>query len=424
MCEQPFDETVGVIGLGYVGLPLALRLSDVGYDVIGVDLDENRINSLNTGESYISDIPDRAVDSHLGSFRPTTNYADLTEAKAISICVPTPLSKSEQPDTSYVTDAAERLADVVQPGGTIVLESTIYPGGTKEIVAGTLERKGFKVGEDIFVANSPERLNPGNESIPLAEIPKVIGGVTPSCGDRAEAFYDPAFETLVRVERAREAEFTKHLENVFRSVNIGLINELAIVANALDVDIWRVVDAAATKPFGFMSFYPGPGVGGHCIPVDPMYLSWQANKLGVDTTLIDQAHAINQRMADYVVERVRELLNEKMDPSEADILVIGAAYKGDVADTRRSPAISVIKQLDAFAHTVSYHDPHVPMLHVDDTTYHSRELTTDEVSDVDCAVIVTEHSDIDVELLVRNSSLLFDSRNATTGFEASHVHRL
>jgi UDP-N-acetyl-D-glucosamine dehydrogenase len=417
---------VGVVGLGYVGLPLALAMHNAGYDVVGVDVDEATVERLRGGTSTVNDIADADVaDAVAEGLRFTTDYAALADVDGVSVCVPTPLRKTDTPDLSFVVDAAERLAGVLPAGCTVVLESTVYPGATREVVGEALAANGKQIGEDVFLAFSPERIDPGNEAYRPTEIPKVLGGVTEACGDRAEALYDPVFEEVVRVESATEAELVKLLENTFRAVNIGLINELAQVAHELDVDIWSVIDAAKTKPFGYMAFYPGPGLGGHCIPVDPFYLSWKASEHGIDTRFIELADTVNREMPDHVVRRVVEQLNDRGVPlPEAEVLVVGAAYKPDVSDTRESPAIDIIDGLEAWHADISYHDPHVPTLSVGDRTHESVPLTNERLAGADCVIVVTDHSAIDVERVVEASSLVFDTRNATAGLEAEHVVRL
>ena len=417
---------VGVVGLGYVGLPLALAMHNAGYDVVGVDVDEATVERLRGGTSTVNDIADADVaDAVAEGLRFTTDYAALADVDGVSVCVPTPLRKTDTPDLSFVVDAAERLAGVLPAGCTVVLESTVYPGATREVVSEALAANGKQIGEDVFLAFSPERIDPGNEAYGPTEIPKVLGGVTEACGDRAEALYDPVFEEVVRVESATEAELVKLLENTFRAVNIGLINELAQVAHELDVDIWSVIDAAKTKPFGYMAFYPGPGLGGHCIPVDPFYLSWKASEHGIDTRFIELADTVNREMPDHVVRRVVEQLNDRGVPlPEAEVLVVGAAYKPDVSDTRESPAIDIIDGLEAWHADISYHDPHVPTLSVGDRTHESVPLTDERLAGADCVIVVTDHSAIDVERVVEASSLVFDTRNATAGLEAEHVVRL
>ena len=424
MSTQP--TRVGVVGLGYIGLPLALAMHNAGYEVVGVDIDEDTVESLRNGTSTVNDVSDAEVtDAVAEGLRITTDYAELADIDGVSVCVPTPLGKTDTPDLSFVVDAAERLAGVISAGCTVVLESTVYPGATEEVVGETLAASGAAIGRDVHLAFSPERIDPGNETYGPTEIPKVLGGVTPACGDRAEALYDPVFEEVVRVDSATEAELVKLLENTFRAVNIGLINELAQVAHELDVDIWNAIDAAETKPFGFMAFRPGPGLGGHCIPIDPFYLSWKASEQGIDTRFIHLADTVNREMPDHVVGRVVEQLNDRGVPlPEADVLVVGVAYKPDVSDTRESPAVDIIDGLEEWHADVDYHDPHVPTLSVADRTYESVPLTDDRIEAADCVVLVTDHSTLDIERLVGRSSLLFDTRNATTGLEAENVVRL
>lgn len=420
------DTAVGIVGLGYVGLPLALTMTDAGYTVIGVDTDAEKIAQLSNGQSYITDVTDGEVQEGLDAgFTPTTEYGDLSSVAGVSVCVPTPLRKTDQPDLSFVVRAVEDLAEVIPRQCTVVLESTVYPGATEEIVAETLTVNGRTVGEDIFLAFSPERIDPGNESYGPASIPKVIGGVTVACGDHAEGLYEPVFDEIIRVDSATEAELVKLLENTFRAVNIGLINELAQVANALEVNIWNVIDAAKTKPFGFMPFYPGPGLGGHCIPIDPFYLSWKANQQGVETRFIELADQVNREMPVHVVRRVTDALNDAGIPlPNARVIVIGAAYKPNVSDIRESPALDIISMLDKRGASVSYHDPYVPAIEIGDARYASTDLTTECLRDHDCAVIVTDHAQLDFDRVVAHAPLVFDTRNATRGVDNEHVIRL
>ena len=418
---------IGVIGLGYVGLPLSLAFAEAGYDVIGVDIDAKRVEQLCSSRSYVSDVPDKQLDTHLGDgFEPTTDYEALSDAVGVCICVPTPLRKTGHPDVSYVIEATERVADTLSDGCTVVLESTVYPGATEEVVARTFTENGSVVGEDVFVAFSPERIDPGNEEYEPADIPKVLGGVTDACGDHAQALYESVFEEIVRVESSTEAELVKLIENTFRSVNIALSNEIARAAHEFDADIWRTIDAAATKPFGFMPFYPGPGLGGHCIPVDPQYLSWKANKRGVDMRLIELADRINRGMPEYVVRRTITLLNEAgVSMPEADILILGVAYKPNVSDTRESPAIDVIDIFEDHDASVHYHDPYVDHLNIGEQTYESVRLTPDLLANQDCAVVLTDHSNIDFESVLDFAPMVFDTRNATGELATSDtIHRL
>ncbi len=417
---------IGVIGLGYVGLPLALAMTEARYEVVGVDIDTDRVEALTQGRSYVNDVDDASVTEALeNGFKPTIEYAALRDVDAVSICVPTPMRKSGTPNLSYVASAVEELAGVVPEGCTVILESTVYPGATEEFVAETLTENGCTVGENIFVAFSPERIDPGNEQYGPTEIPKVLGGVTTACGDRAEALYEQVFDEVVRVDSATEAELVKLLENTFRAVNIGLINELAQIAHRLDVNIWNVIDAAATKPFGYMPFYPGPGLGGHCIPVDPLLLSWQANQQGIETQFIDLADQINREMPTHVVQRVvKQLNNRGLALSNAEVLVLGVAYKPDVSDIRESPAIDIIDHLVDWDASVRYHDPYVPELTVPRGRYESVALTPKRLAAADCVLIVTDHSDFDIGDIVEHSALVFDTRNATSGYEGEQIIRL
>lgn len=417
---------VGIVGLGYVGLPLSIALHRAGYEVVGVDVDQVTVSTLRSGTSTVNDVSDEDITAVLNEgITFTTEYSDLVGVDGVSICVPTPLRKTDTPDLSFVVDAAERLAPVVEDGCTVILESTVYPGATREVVGETLTENGKRIGEDIHLAFSPERIDPGNEEYGPTDIPKVLGGVTPECGDNAQALYEPVFDEVVRVDSATEAELVKLLENTFRAVNIGLINELAQVAHELDVNIWNVIEAAESKPFGYMSFYPGPGLGGHCIPIDPFYLSWKANESGIDTRFINLADAVNREMPAHVVQRVVEQLNDHgVALSNAEILVVGAAYKPDVSDTRESPAIDIITRLEEWHADVEYHDPYVPTLDIEGGVYESVPLTPERLEDVDCAIIVTDHSTLDVDELVAHAPLVFDTRNATAELDSSNIVRL
>jgi UDP-N-acetyl-D-glucosamine dehydrogenase len=406
----------GIIGLGYVGLPLAMEFARAGITIVGVDIDKRRVDQLRSGQSYIEDVPSELVRAQVdaGRFIPTTDYAELRSARAISICVPTPLGKSKDPDMSPVAGAAEKLVQVLEKGQTVVLESTVYPGATEEFVQPILERSGLKAGQDFFLAFSPERIDPGNKRFTVPEIPKVVGGLNAESTRRAVDHYARVFNKVVEVGSTREAEMAKLLENTFRAVNIGLVNELAVVAHSMGIDIWRVIEAASSKPFGFMPFYPGPGWGGHCIPVDPFYLTWRARMEGYEVGFIDHAGRVNNHMPHYTVDRVAELLNREGKPVKGSkVLILGAAYKRDVSDVRESPALEVMKLLDARGAKVALHDPHVASVTVDDMTWKSVPLTAELLAAQDCAVIVTDHRATDYEFVAKNAKLVFDTRNAT-----------
>lgn len=421
------DTAVGVIGLGYAGLPLALALADGGYEVVGIDIDEERIATIEAGHSPVDDVSDEEIQRQLDDrFSVSTSYDALGGCDAVAICVPTPLYETtEAPDMSYVADAVDRLASVIEVDTTVILESTVYPGATEEVVAARLEKEGLVVGQDVFVAFSPERIDPGNEDYTVREIPKVIGGITDNCADHAEAVYEPVFDEIVRVNSTTEAELVKLHENTFRAVNIAFVNELAMVAHELDVSVWNVIDAAATKPFGFMPFYPGPGFGGHCIPIDPAYLTWRAHRLGIETQFIELAARVNHRMPRFVVSRIEELLDTEGPRLDGcDVLVLGVAYKPGVSDTRESPAYEVISLLEQAGARVAYHDPHVPDFKTNDHRYESIELDHETVGTFDCVALLTEHPGIDLNLVIESAPIVFDTRNATAGIQAENVHRL
>jgi UDP-N-acetyl-D-glucosamine dehydrogenase len=424
------DLRVGIIGLGYVGLPLANLFCKAGIPVIGVDVSEPKVAQIRSGSSPVGDVSSEDVARHIGSglLRVSTGYADLREATSISVCVPTPLRKGKDPDMSYVLSAMRDLAGVIQDNQLVILESTVYPGATEELVAPILEGTGRTVGKDVFLAFSPERVDPGSRTHTIGEIPKVVGGVTEECTRRAVAVYERVFAEVFVVRSAREAEMAKLLENTFRAVNIGLINELAIVSHKMGIDIWSVIDAAKTKPFGFMPFYPGPGLGGHCIPIDPFYLSWKAKMYGTDVGFIDLADRINSRMPAYVVERVASLLNDrKKAVNGSRIHILGVAYKRDVSDVRESPAIDILGLLSEMGADVSYSDPHVDRLDVPGRrTLESVEPTDELLRRVDCAVIVTDHAGFDYKRIVNAAPLVFDARNATHALvvDADRVERL
>lgn len=415
------DELVfGVIGLGYVGLPLAVEAARAGIRVLGFDVQERVTEGINAGKSHIQDLTDEDIREQVeaGRLEATTDMARLSECDAISICVPTPLSKTRDPDVSYIFSATEAVADGLRKGQLIVLESTTYPGTTREVVQPVLEKSGLSIGTDFFLCFSPERVDPGNEVWLTKNTPKVIGGVTRQCGEAGVALYSRFFDQLVPVSSTEAAELAKILENTFRAVNIGLVNEIAVIADRLGVDVWEVIDAAATKPFGFMKFTPGPGLGGHCIPVDPHYLSWKMRTLNYKTRFIDVASDINSAMPEFVVGKVREALNRAGKAVRGStVLVLGVAYKPDIDDVRESPAIDIIRLLENDGATVEFHDPYVPRLTEDGHAWEGKDLTDELLESVDAAVIVTNHSIVDHGRVFEKAPIVVDSRNATAGLK-------
>ncbi|MGZ8831551.1 MAG: nucleotide sugar dehydrogenase [Thermoanaerobaculia bacterium] len=407
---------VGVVGLGYVGLPLALEFARAGFHVIGYDVSERTTKALMAGKSHIQDVPSeelaRLVKS--GNFEATADESRMKEMDAVSIAVPTPLAKTRDPDMSYVLASADAVGRHCRPGVVIVLESTTYPGTTRELMLPKLEACGLKVGENVFLAFSPERVDPGNPTWNTKNTPKIVGGITAACTEVASALYATCLDSIVPVSSTETAELVKLLENTFRSVNIGLVNEMAIVCDKLGVNIWEVIDAAATKPFGFMKFTPGPGIGGHCIPLDPHYLAWKMRTLNYKTRFIDLASEINSEMPAVVVRKVAQALNEeKKAVNGSRILVLGVAYKRDIDDMRESPALDVIRLLENQGAEVAYHDPHVPQFREDGHDHKSVELTDKAISSADAVVIITDHSVVDYQRVVRLAGVIVDTRNAT-----------
>lgn len=409
----------GVIGLGYVGLPLAVEFGRAGFTVVGIDVDGRKCDAINRGESYIQDVPTEAVDAlvQAGKF---TAAADLGAAgwlDSINVCVPTPLRKTKDPDLSFVVAAAEAIRGHLHPGMLIVLESTTYPGTTEEVVRGILEESGLKAGLDFFLAFSPERVDPGNERWTTRNVPKVVGGLTADCSALASALYGASIERVVTVSSPRVAEMVKLLENTFRAINIGLVNELAMMCDRIGIDVWEVIDAAATKPFGFMAFYPGPGLGGHCIPIDPFYLSWKVKEVGFEARFIELAGQVNGAMPQYVVDKIADALNEAGKAVKGSrVLVLGVAYKRDVGDVRESPALDVMALLLKKGAVVAYHDPYVAHIggehwlggqHMDSVPYSRKEL-----ADADCVAILTDHSTFDYREIVSVAPVIVDTRNA------------
>lgn len=407
---------MAVLGLGYVGLPFATVFAESGFEVIGIDPDPRKAGAVNAGESYIGDIESRQVAKLVNAkkLRATTDFSELAGVEAVSICVPTPLRKTGDPDLSFIVSATEKLAEQLHPGMVIVLESTTYPGTTRELMLDMLASKsGLKAGEDFFLAFSPERVDPGRKDWTTVNMPKVVGGVTKACGEVASLWYSQALKTVVSVSSAEVAEMAKLLENTFRMVNVGLVNEMALMCNRLGIDVWEVIDAAATKPFGFMKFTPGPGLGGHCIPIDPLYLSWKLKELNYTARFIELASEINTSMPRYVVGRVQDALNEHgKSLNGSKVLVLGTAYKPDIDDLRESPALDVIALLREKKADVAYHDPHIPHIDHEDWALDSVPDYLNSAKEADVVVIITNHKAYDYPELLKHSRLIFDSRNA------------
>ncbi|MDI6693592.1 MAG: nucleotide sugar dehydrogenase [Anaerolineales bacterium] len=421
---------VGILGLGYVGLPLAAVFAEAGFHVMGIDPDPRKVETIRRGESHIQDVPGEQIARLVaaGKLEATTDFSALLETDAVSICVPTPLRKTGDPDLSFIINATDELAKYIHPGMVVVLESTTYPGTTREILLPKLgDEKGLKAGENFFLAFSPERVDPGRKDWTTINTPKVIGGITQDCSEVASVWYAQALKTVVPVSSAEVAEMAKLLENTFRMINIGLVNEMALMCDRLGVDVWEVIDAAATKPFGFMKFTPGPGLGGHCIPIDPLYLSWKLRALNYTARFIELASEINTNMPRYVVSKVQDALNEQGKPLKGSkLLVLGVAYKPDIDDLRESPALDVIGLLENKGAVVTYHDPYIPSLKHEGMTMTSAPDLMQAVRNVDCVVIITNHSNYDYPAILREARLIVDTRNAlgSAGKNSPKVVRL
>lgn len=415
------EAKVAIIGLGYVGLPLAVEFASAGLETVGIDLNEEKVTQVNAGESYIADVPSIAVRDLVdtGKLRATTEASALAEIDCICISVPTPLSKSKDPDISYIVGACDMIVQYFRPGVLIVLESTTYPGTTEGVILSRLHVGGALVGKDFFLAFSPERVDPGNEQWKTRNTPKVIGGVTSRCTEVATALYRHAVDTLIPVSSPAAAEMVKILENTFRSVNIGLVNEIALICDRLNLNVWEIIDAAATKPFGFMKFTPGPGLGGHCIPIDPLYLSWKMRGLNYEARFVDLADIVNSEMPHHVVMKVMDGLNDDGKAlMGARVLVLGAAYKSDIDDVRESPALLIIEQLRKKGADVVYNDPHIPDLSGEiEGDLRSMALSEEELARTDCAVVVTAHSTYDWRWIAEHTELVVDTRNALVGLQ-------
>jgi len=417
---------VGIVGLGYVGLPLAVEFAKAGFSVTGIDLQESKVQRVNLADSYIQDIPAAELGPLVesGRLRATTDFSAIAELDTVNICVPTPLRKTKDPDMSYIVSACQEIARYLHPGMLVVLESTTYPGTTDELVLPMLQRPDIRVGEEFFLCFSPERVDPGNPRFQTANIPKVVGGVTVECTRLGSLFYSQALQTVVPVSSTAVAEMVKLLENTFRMINIGLVNEMALMCDRMGVNIWEVIEAAATKPFGFMPFYPGPGLGGHCIPIDPFYLSWKTKQAGIEARFIELAGYINGQMPHFVVDKIQHALNEHRKPLNGSrVHILGVAYKRDIEDVRESPALDIIHLLMRRGAEVTYSDPHVPLLRIDDKELFSQE-PDGLLAAADCVAIVTDHSTLDYAAVVEKSRLIVDTRNALKRFSSDKIVRL
>ncbi len=421
------EARVGVLGLGYVGLPLALAFAKAGFHVTGYDVDPKRIAALNKSRSYIGDVPSTELTSQIRSnhFRASTSFTSLGQMDALIICVPTPLNKTKDPDISFIDRAARMIGRTLRKGQLIVLESTSYPGTTREHVLPLLAASGLHVGRDFFLAFSPERIDPGNSRFKLHNTPKVVGGMTPACAGMTELLYKQIIQRVIAVSNAETAELTKLLENTFRAINIGMVNEMLMICDKLKLNAWEVIEAAATKPYGFMPFYPGPGLGGHCIPVDPQYLSWKMKSLNFTARFIELASDINGHMPEFTVQKIIRVLNEsKKTIKGASVLILGAAYKPNVSDVRESPALDVLHLLREHGAKVAYHDPYVPLLHVAGHRFKSQQLTSALLKRMDVVVIITAHSAFDPKTILTHSRLVVDTRNLFRKFVSSKLVRL
>lgn len=408
---------VAVIGLGYVGLPLAVEKAKAGYKVIGLDIQQKRVDMVNKGINYIGDVVDDDLKEIVKNkmIEATTDYSKISEVDCVMICVPTPLDKYQQPDITYVENSTKEIAKYLHKGMLVVLESTTYPGTTEEVIKPILESTGLKCGEDFFLAFSPERVDPGNKIYKTKNTPKVVGGVTPSCTEIAVTLYENVLEgSIHRVSSPAVAEMEKIFENTYRNINIALVNEMAILCNKMNIDVWEVIDAAKTKPYGFQAFYPGSGVGGHCIPIDPFYLTWKAREYDYHTRLIELAGEINNYMPEFVAERAMKLLNkEKKAMNGSKVLILGVAYKQDIDDLRESPALKVIEHLEKQGAIVQYNDPYIPKFKYKGKEYKSIELTEENLKSADIVIITTMHSVYDYQTIVDNAQIVFDTKNAT-----------
>jgi UDP-N-acetyl-D-glucosamine dehydrogenase len=416
----------GIVGLGYVGLPLGVEFAKAGFRVTGIDVTKSKVDRVNAGDSYVLDVPGATLGPLVsgGRLRATTDFSVIHELDTINICVPTPLRKTKDPDMSYIDAACREIANYIHPGMLIILESTTYPGTTDEFVLPMLEKTGLKVGRDFFLCFSPERVDPGNPNFQTVNIPKVVGGITAACTELGSLFYSQALQRVVGVSSTRVAEMVKLLENTFRMINIGLANEMALMCDRMGINVWEVIDAAATKPFGFMPFYPGPGLGGHCIPIDPFYLSWKTRQAGMEARFIELAGYVNGQMPEFVIEKVQNALNDRTKPVRGShIHVMGIAYKRDIDDLRESPALDVMHLLKRRGARVTYSDPYIPQVAVDGLELRS-EPPEKMAPMADCVVIITDHKAFNYRALVDQASLIVDTRNALKGIASEKIVRL
>jgi UDP-N-acetyl-D-glucosamine dehydrogenase len=417
---------VGIVGLGYVGLPLAVEFAKAGFSVMGIDVQKDKVARLNRGHSYIQDVPSETLGPLVedGRFQATTDFSVVEDLDTINVAVPTPLRKTKDPDMSYVVSACQEVATHLAPGKLVILESTTYPGTTDELVLPMLERTGLRVGEDFFLCFSPERIDPGNTRFHTTNIPKVVGGITPACTRMGSLFYSQALEKVVPVSSTSVAEMVKLLENTFRMINIGLVNELAMMCDRMGINVWEVIDAAATKPFGFMAFYPGPGLGGHCIPIDPFYLSWKTKQAGIEARFIELAGYINGQMPHFVVDKVQNALNDACKPLKGSrVHVLGVAYKRDIDDVRESPALDIILLLERKGALITYSDPYVPKIQLD----HRQLSSADSLmmtAEADCVVVVTDHAKFNYPGILERAKLIVDARNAFKNYSSDKIVRL
>jgi UDP-N-acetyl-D-glucosamine dehydrogenase len=416
---------VGIVGLGYVGLPLAVEFAKAGFQVTGIDVNSGKTDRVNAGDSYVGDISSSVLGGLVkeGKIRATTDFAAVRDLDTVNICVPTPLRKTKDPDMSFIVASCQEIQNNLHEGMLIILESSTYPGTTDEVLLPMFEKSGLQVGQDFFLCFSPERVDPGNPNYQTANIPKVVGGTTAACTEMGRLFYAQALASVVPVSSTQVAEMVKLLENTFRMINIGLVNEMALMCDRMGINVWEVIDAAATKPFGFMPFYPGPGLGGHCIPIDPFYLSWKTKQAGIEARFIELAGYINGQMPHFVVDKVQTALNDAGKPVKGShIHILGVAYKKDIEDLRESPALDVMMLLQRRGARLSYSDPHVPELQLGDAVLRAQPETL--AGEADCAVVITNHSAFDYPRIAASARLIVDTRNALKGVNSPHIVRL